>query len=52
MKTENLPIKLECFSVNGSLSRRQLIGFVMIPIRGVPLVCGNKASKVHITHKC
>lgn len=50
MKTENLPIKLECFSVsfNGA---RQLIGFVMIPIRGVSIISGTKPVKVIHAYK-
>lgn len=49
MKTENLPIKLECFSVgnnsNGTVERT-LIGFVIFPIRGVPVVYGDKGRCV------
>lgn len=47
MKTENLPIKLECFSVvaGGGHDRRELIGFVMIPIRGIQIATGTKLAK-------
>lgn len=45
MKTENLPIKLECFCLLAS-SRRELIGFIMIPIRGIQIVFGSRLGKV------
>lgn len=35
MKEENQPIKLECF-VQLSESRREAIGFVLIPLRTIP----------------
>lgn len=46
MKTENLPIKLECFSVASGSARRDLIGFVMIPMRGIQIATGAKLAKV------
>lgn len=35
MKEENQPIKLECFMQVGE-GRRELIGFVLIPLRTIP----------------
>lgn len=39
MKTENIPIKIECFAVNWRNNQevRTLIGYLLLPIRGVPL---------------
>lgn len=46
MKTENLPIKLKCFSVNFD-SSRDFIGYALIPIRGIPILPASKVAKVH-----
>ena len=46
MKTENLPIKVECFSMKNNGSAREQIGFVMIPIRNIPLTLGNNTERV------
>lgn len=47
MKTENLPIKLECFASNKS-GRRELIGFLIVLMRSI----SDKATtKVRVT-KC
>lgn len=48
MKTENLPIKLECFSVGKNGNERTLIGFVIFPIRGVPMIYGERGRTVNI----
>lgn len=43
MKTENLPIKLECFSMNKN-GHRELIGFFIILMRSIP---DKAATKVY-----
>lgn len=48
MKTENLPIKMECYNVKQFQGKdiRSLIGYVLLPIRSVPLVPPNKPINV------
>lgn len=41
MKEENQPIKLECFLQMGE-NRRELIGFVLIPLRTIPFWTSRK----------
>lgn len=41
MKEENQPIKLECFMQTAD-SNRQLIGFVLLPMRSIPFWSSRK----------
>lgn len=44
MKSENIPIKVECFCVGKT--GRELIGFVVVPLRTVAILTGNKVMTV------
>ncbi|EAT44240.1 AAEL004352-PA [Aedes aegypti] len=51
MKTENLPIKLECYEVDVPAAgqqplQRTLIGHLVLPLRSVPLLASAKADSV------
>nr|XP_029729600.1 centrosomal protein of 120 kDa-like [Aedes albopictus] len=47
MKTENLPIKVECYAIDGDQSgKRSLIGHLVLPLRSVPLLAWTKADSV------
>lgn len=50
MKTENLPIKIECYSVDhqpaSAEQHRSLIGHLVLPLRSVPLLASVKADSV------
>ncbi|KAL1392784.1 hypothetical protein pipiens_012224 [Culex pipiens pipiens] len=47
MKTENIPIKIECFAVEGAQRTAQaLIGHLLLPLRSVPLLPSSKAATV------
>uniref|UniRef100_A0A8D8KJ51 Centrosomal protein of 120 kDa n=1 Tax=Culex pipiens TaxID=7175 RepID=A0A8D8KJ51_CULPI len=47
MKTENIPIKIECFAVEGVQRTAQaLIGHLLLPLRSVPLLPSSKAATV------
>jgi len=50
MKTENLPIKITCYSIDVSSNSEQpdkiLIGNILISIRGVAMLPANKAVNV------
>ncbi|EDS32124.1 conserved hypothetical protein [Culex quinquefasciatus] len=47
MKTENIPIKIECFAVDGVQRTAQaLIGHLLLPLRSVPLLPSSKAATV------
>ncbi|XP_062561644.1 centrosomal protein of 120 kDa [Armigeres subalbatus] len=52
MKTENLPIKVECYAVDPTTAiseakpRRSLIGHLVLPLRSVPLLPWAKADSV------
>lgn len=45
MKTDNLPIKIECYSINTVGGHRELIGFIIIPLRTIPLSKGTNIEK-------
>ncbi|XP_058824119.1 centrosomal protein of 120 kDa [Topomyia yanbarensis] len=44
MKTENLPIKVECYSLEQG--KRSLIGHLVLPLRSVPLLPSAKADSI------
>lgn len=44
MKSDNIPIKVECYCV-GKVGR-ELIGFVVVPLRTVNILTGNKVLTV------
>uniref|UniRef100_A0A8D8FY65 Centrosomal protein of 120 kDa n=1 Tax=Culex pipiens TaxID=7175 RepID=A0A8D8FY65_CULPI len=47
MKTENIPIKIECYAVEGVQRTAQaLIGHLLLPLRSVPLLPSSKAATV------
>ncbi|KAG4079692.1 hypothetical protein HA402_009078 [Bradysia odoriphaga] len=47
MKSENIPIKVECFCVGKTGGReRELIGFVVVPLRSVNILTGNKVMTI------
>ncbi|XP_053697013.1 centrosomal protein of 120 kDa [Sabethes cyaneus] len=47
MKTENLPIKLECYSIEQSADQqRSLIGHLVLPLRSIPLLPSIKADTI------
>lgn len=44
MKSDNIPIKVECFCVGKA--GREVIGFVVVPLRAVSILTGNKVITV------
>ncbi len=44
MKSDNIPIKVECFCVGKT--GREMIGFVVVPLRSVNILAGNKVMTV------
>ncbi|XP_058454024.1 centrosomal protein of 120 kDa [Malaya genurostris] len=47
MKTDNLPIKVECYSLeHGSGKKRSLVGNLVLPLRSVPLLPSMKADSI------
>ncbi|XP_055541997.1 centrosomal protein of 120 kDa [Wyeomyia smithii] len=47
MKTENLPVKLECFSIDQNANQQRVqIGHLVLPLRSVPLIPSIKADTV------
>lgn len=48
MKTENYPIKIECFSIRGPLDNleaaiKENIGYILVPVRNIPVLPSHKA---------
>lgn len=46
MKSDNVPIKVECFCVGKT--GREMIGFVVVPLRTVAILTGNKVLNVSL----
>lgn len=46
MKSDNVPIKVECFCVGKA--EREMIGFVVVPLRTVAILTGNKVLNVSL----
>lgn len=50
MKTENVPIKIECFSLTSkdgnTETGREFIGSILIPVRSIPLYPLSKALQI------
>lgn len=44
MKTENLPVKIDCYSLISSTQK--LVGFISVPVNNIPTVALHKALQV------